>query len=141
MGSDYSNHLCARARGYVIGIFRRRFREDHVHPVKVEQVAREYLILELIINSMIKITCKFMEKDMVFPEYVGTKRMKIYHYCDMLRMEILEFMSLTKCQNLTEIVVVTMTRELELETQQWKRKHIQVHASMTATKNFKVICI
>ena len=56
----------------------------------------------------------------------------------MLRTEIQEFVSISNHKTFSNLVNATRDKELELETQQQKRKEDQVHAYLLAVKKMKV---
>lgn len=61
---------------------------------------------------MDKMTAKFKERALFFPQYATTKEMKMTHYHDMLRTEILENMSDLSDRTLSSFVEAAKERQL-----------------------------
>lgn len=98
------------------------FRSQYVPSMEVDRISREFLNLEQMTEAVIEMTRKFTEMALFCPQYVGNEEMKITRYTDMLRTEIREFMATTKHKTLADLIDGVRRRELELETQNRKRK-------------------
>lgn len=84
--------------------------------IEVQQLAREYLTLEHTTKMVAMITAKFRERMLFFPQYAATGEMSMARYHDMLRSEIHEFVSISSCETLSNLVEATRDRDPELDT-------------------------
>lgn len=85
-----------------------------------------------------KITANFRERELLSLKYATMEEIRIIHYHEMLRIEIHEFVSISQHKNLSGLVEATRDRKMELETDQQKRRHDQVHASPSIIKKTRV---
>lgn len=66
-------------------------------------------------KSANEITTPFYEKSVSYQDYVAIEAMKMSKYCSILRDEIRECMSISRCQTHYEMIRVARLREIELE--------------------------
>ena len=101
--------------------------------VEVEQVTREFLVLEQRSESVTEITHRFCEMAFFCPEYVATVPMKITRYLNMLRTDIREIVINMEYDTLESLVTVARRCELGLEEQARARAHLMASGGTLQT--------
>ena len=79
----------------------------------------------------------FHERNLLVPQYVVDEEMKKAKYHDMLKDEIWEFVSMSSCRRLEDMIVRARERQIDMETVR-KRKLVQAQVSQGSDKNPKV---
>ena len=78
-------------------------------------MAREFQDLHQTTETMEEITAKFRESALLAPQYVTDEEMKKVRYHDMFRDDIMEFVSLSGCETLKDMIARAQEREIDLE--------------------------
>lgn len=85
---------------------------------------------------MEEIIAKFIEMGLLVWQYAGNEDMKKNMYHDMLRNDIMDFVSVSSCQTLEQ--TINQAQEQEIELQFWKKRNPpQVHTTVVQAKNSK----
>ena len=106
--------------------FKELFKEQYVPQIEIERITGEFLNMVQTTETVNEITDKFLEKSLFCPEYVANEKMKMYRYMNVLRIDIREFVTTSRCQDLNQMMEVAWAWELYLEeTQAKKRKQEQ----------------
>ena len=66
-------------------------------------------------ESSAEITAMFRERTLLVPQYVGDEKMRRTHYHGMLRADILEHVSFSRCPTLDSMIARAREREIDLE--------------------------
>ncbi|XP_035834051.1 uncharacterized protein LOC118482606 [Helianthus annuus] len=83
----------------------------------VDRIQEDFLRLRQRDESVNEITNTFLDQLKFCEEIVGTERKKIIRYHGMLKAEIREFITPSKCETLDEIIDLARDREIEIKRQ------------------------
>ena len=72
--------------------------------IEVQQLARKFQDLHQTTETVAEIPTKFQEKALLVPQYATDEQMKKVWYHDMLRNDIREFMSVSGCKTLNDMI-------------------------------------
>ncbi|KAL7605587.1 hypothetical protein Lser_V15G15349 [Lactuca serriola] len=117
--------------------FTTRFRAEFAPIIEVQQLSREFQDLQQTTETVAEITAKFRERALLIPQYAEEEEMKKDRYHEMLRSDIRQFVSRSRCKTLDEMIAMAREKEIDLETER-KRKPEVVSGSGNSGKNPKV---
>ena len=92
-----------------------RFRDEFAPMIEVQQLEREFQDLRQTTETVATITAMFYERVLLVSQYVGDKEMKKARYNDMLRSDSRQFVTMSSCMTLGDMVVRAREREIDLE--------------------------
>ena len=93
-----------------------RFHEDIALIIEVQQLTMEFQELRQTTKTVEEIIAKFRERVMLVPHYVADEEINKTRYHDLLRDDIKDFMSFSRCKTLNDMIA----RDPELEH---RKKH------------------
>lgn len=76
---------------------------------------RDFKDLHQTIETMAKITAKFRERVLLISQYTKDEMMKKTRYHDMMRDDIREFVSISGCKPLEDIIARAWEQDIELQ--------------------------
>ena len=97
--------------------FKKLFLEKFSPQTLIDQITEEFLQLKQGEETVDQITGIFYDKAKFCPDLWRTERMWVQRYHSMLRPEIREFISPSKCATLQEVITYAREREIELKKQ------------------------
>ncbi|KAJ0586988.1 putative retrotransposon gag domain-containing protein [Helianthus annuus] len=97
--------------------FKEPFLKYHCLQSAIDRIQEDFLRLRQKDESIDEITNIFLDKLKFCREIVGTERMKIIRYHDMLKVKYREFITPSKCETLNELINWTWDREIKLKRQ------------------------
>ena len=74
-----------------------RCKAEFAPAIEVEQLAKEFQDHHQTTETVVVITAKYRERDLLVPQYVADEEMKKTRYHDVLRDDIREFVSFSAC--------------------------------------------
>ncbi|KAJ9547200.1 hypothetical protein OSB04_019743 [Centaurea solstitialis] len=119
--------------------FLEMFRAEFVPQIEVERLTTKFLEMQQTTKTVTEITNKFLERAMFCHDYVANERMKMYHYRNILKPEIREFVALAQCDSFQQIHEKARATELELERQGRKKRAERVEPQQQVVKKFKAV--
>ncbi|KAL7585243.1 hypothetical protein Lser_V15G45405 [Lactuca serriola] len=108
--------------------FSSSFRVEFAPVIEVQQLAREFQDLFQTTETVAGITAMFRDRAFLVPQYVASEEMKKARYHDILKDEIREFLSMSSCNTLDDMIDQAHEQEIELETMR-KRKSVRTQVS------------
>ena len=102
--------------------FRERFEAQYVPRVEQQRMMQQFMALEQTTESVHDLNSKFLELLSFCPNFAGDEAWLVSRYTAVLRTDIREFVSMQEHPTLTAIMDAARRREIELQTQQLKRK-------------------
>ena len=72
--------------------------------IEIGRITRKFLNMVQTTESVNEIIDKFLNKSLFCPEYVANEKMKMYRYMNVLRPDIREFVTTTRCQDLNQMM-------------------------------------
>ncbi|KAI3503682.1 hypothetical protein L1887_32131 [Cichorium endivia] len=102
--------------------FVERFEGQYVPKVEQQRMQQQFMALEQTTESVSDLNAKFLEMLSFCPSFAGNEPWLVSRYADALRTEIREFVSMQEFTTLSAIMDAARRREIELQTQQLKRK-------------------
>ena len=91
-----------------------RFMVEYAPTIDVKKLSRESPDLCQTTETMAEITAMFKEMDLLVMQYVIDEEMKKNIYQDMLRDDIQEFVSISSCKTLEDIISRSWERDIDL---------------------------
>lgn len=89
---------------------------DYLAPaIEVQYLAHEFQNPRQTIDTVAEMTTEFKERALQVPQYVTNEEWKKTRYHDMLRDGIGEFVNVSRCKTLEEMIDRAWEREIELE--------------------------
>ncbi|XP_022032579.1 uncharacterized protein LOC110933677 [Helianthus annuus] len=117
--------------------FKQPFIKYHCPQSAVDWIQEDFLRLRQKDESIDEITNTFLDKLKFCGEMVGTERMKIIRYHDMLKAEYREFITPSKCETLNELINWARDREIELKRQVERGEKRQIEKGSTQSTSKK----
>ncbi|KAJ0809969.1 putative nucleotidyltransferase, Ribonuclease H [Helianthus annuus] len=111
--------------------FKQPFIKYHCPQSAVDRIQEDFLRLRQRDESVNEITNTFLDQLKFCEEIVGTERKKIIRYHGMLKAEIREFITPSKCETLDEIIDLARDREIEIKRQDERGEKRQVEKGST----------
>ncbi|XP_022006996.1 uncharacterized protein LOC110905856 [Helianthus annuus] len=111
--------------------FKQPFVKYHCPQSAVDRIQEDFLRLRQKDESVNEITNTFLDQLKFCEEIVGTERKKIIRYHGMLKAEIREFITPSKCGTLDEIIDLARDREIEIRRQDERGEKRQVEKGST----------
>ena len=102
--------------------FVERFEAQYVPRVEQLRMMQQFMALEQTTESVHDLNSKFLEMLSFCPNFAGDEAWLVSRYTAVLRTDIREFVSMQDHPTLTAIMDAARRREIELQTQQLKRK-------------------
>ena len=81
----------------------------------VQQLAREFLDMRQMIETMAEISTKFRKRALLVPQYATDEEIWKTQYHNMLRPNIREFVSFSTCQTLDDMISRVQEYGIDLE--------------------------
>ena len=91
------------------------FRAEFPPAIELKPLAREFLDMRQMTETMAEIPAMHREGDLLVPQYAGDEEMRKTHYHDMLRADIQEHVSYSACPTLESMISRALEREIDLE--------------------------
>ncbi|XP_035842153.1 uncharacterized protein LOC118488855 [Helianthus annuus] len=98
--------------------FKRPFMRYHCPQSAIDKIQEDFLRLRQKNESVNEISNAFMDKMKFCGELVTTQRMKINRFHGVLKAEIREFITPSKCETLDELINLARDREIEIKRQE-----------------------
>ena len=92
-----------------------RFRAEFAPTMELQQLAREFLDMRQITETVAEITAMFRERALLVPQYARDEEMRKTRYHDMLGADISEHVIYSACPTLESMIARARERELDLE--------------------------
>ncbi|KAJ9561695.1 hypothetical protein OSB04_006855 [Centaurea solstitialis] len=106
--------------------FTTRFQTEYVPRVEMQRLANEFMNLQQTTESVNEITKKFTDLSIFCPRLAADDEWMMTRYIQMLRPEIREFMNNPLYTSMRMLVEAARRRELEIQSQDPKRKAVQI---------------
>ncbi|KAK1422572.1 hypothetical protein QVD17_17855 [Tagetes erecta] len=113
---------------------------EHFSPqAAVDRIAEEFLHMHQTHQSVDEITAEFFDKAKFCPSLVATERMWLNRYHLILKAEIREFVSPSKCEKLSELINWAREREMEIKRQieNGEKRKAEIPVVATPSKKLK----
>ena len=81
-----------------------RFQVEFTPMIEVQKLAGEFYDLRQTTETVVEIIAMFLERALLVPQYVEDKEMKKARNHDMLRSNIRQFVSISNCRTLDDMV-------------------------------------
>ncbi|KAI3682071.1 hypothetical protein L2E82_50219 [Cichorium intybus] len=119
--------------------FVERFEKQYVPKVEKQRMLQQFMTFEQTSECVSDLNAKFLEMMSFCPSFAGDEAWLVSRYKDALRTEIREFVSMQEFTTLSAVMDAARRREIELQTQQHKRKadHALTKTSGDANKKQK----
>ncbi|XP_021984995.1 uncharacterized protein LOC110880863 [Helianthus annuus] len=98
--------------------FKEPFMRYHCPQTAIDKIQEDFLRLRQKNESVNEISNAFMDKMKFCGDFVTTKRMKINCFYGVLKAEIREFITPSKCETLDELINLARDREIEIKRQE-----------------------
>ncbi|KAJ9536480.1 hypothetical protein OSB04_un000317 [Centaurea solstitialis] len=112
--------------------FTTRFQTEYVPRVEIQRLANEFMNLQQTTESVNEITKKFTELSIFCPRLAADDEWMMTRYIQMLRPEIREFVNNPLYTSMRILVEAARRRELEIQSQDPKRKAVQIPPQSSA---------
>ena len=87
-----------------------RFRAEFAPALELQQLAREFLDMRQMTETVAEITTKFREREFLVPRYAADEEMGNTQYHDMSRSDIREFITFSACPTLDNMIATVQER-------------------------------
>ncbi|XP_021975089.1 uncharacterized protein LOC110870197 [Helianthus annuus] len=98
--------------------FKEPFMRYHCPQSAIDKIQEDFLRLRQKNESINEISNTFMDKMKFCGDFVKTERMKINRFYGVLKAEFREFITLSKCETLDELINLARDREIEIKRQE-----------------------
>ena len=91
------------------------FRAEFSHAIEAQLLARQFMDIRLTTETMAGITAKFWERTYLVPHHTSDERVKKVRYHDTLRNDIMEFVTVSGCESVNDMISTAREQKTDLE--------------------------